>query len=124
MNKQDTPRRRPGAPKRLDDAKACNLTLDAKTRHALRQIGNGNMSEGARIAASHATTPLPFDSEHGVAQLLNAAAENLRSADRTESRVDAAFRLAYQLDQLAKIFYAEEGTQLRDAVWTLAGNTK
>lgn len=58
MKEIDTPRRRVGAPTRLDDAKACNLMLDAKTRDILKRLGNGKMSVGARIAASIADGPI------------------------------------------------------------------
>ena len=35
--------------------------------------------------------------------LMGSAAENLRSADKTETRVDAAFRIAKKLDEYAKL---------------------
>lgn len=40
-----------GAPTQLNDARPCNLSLDAETRSIFERLGNGKMSAGARIAA-------------------------------------------------------------------------
>jgi len=43
-----------GAPVQLDDAKPCNLSLDAPTRAIFKRLGDGKMALGARIAAQSA----------------------------------------------------------------------
>ena len=50
MNKKNKPHTRPNAKPRLPDAKRVNLFLDESTTENAKQIGNGNLSLGVRIA--------------------------------------------------------------------------
>lgn len=54
----------------------------------------------SQLAAANAEIERLHAALDGVDGLLMAAAENLRSADRDERRVEAAFRIAAKLDQL------------------------
>lgn len=50
MNKKNKPHTRPNAKPRLPDAKRVNLFLDESTTENAKQIGDGNLSLGVRIA--------------------------------------------------------------------------
>lgn len=46
----DLPKPTAGRPRKLDDAKAVRVYLDAATLARAAELGNGNVSEGIRIA--------------------------------------------------------------------------
>lgn len=70
-----------------------------------KSYGGGGHRNAAGFKTDMPTWPLTMSALE-LAQHLNAASANFRSADKTEERTDAAWRIAHTLDGVAKELYA------------------
>lgn len=89
-------------PKWIDDMKGSGPTTDSLIEY-IEQLSAGlpvqHPVPGAAVVVKD------FDIED--AQVLFSAAENMRSADKTGPVVDARFRIAYKVEQIAKRMFAQ-----------------
>lgn len=88
-------------PKWIDDMKGGGPTTDSLIEYIEQLRGAPQAQQPAPGAA---VVVKDFDIED--AQVLFSAAENMRSADKTGPVVDARFRIAYKVEQIAKRMFA------------------
>ena len=89
-------------PKWIDDMKGGGPTTDSLIEYIEQLRGAPRAQQPAPGAA---VVVKDFDIED--AQVLFSAAENMRSADKTGPVVDARFRIAYKVEQIAKRMFAQ-----------------
>lgn len=89
-------------PKWIDDMKGSGPTTDSLIEYIEQLRGAPQAQQPAPGAA---VVVKDFDIED--AQVLFSAAENMRSADKTGPVIDARFRIAYKVEQIAKRMFAQ-----------------